>query len=170
MWRSFWGNAASADARHLPLGVKLRLLHRATLPSLTYRASRWPPQKFIRSAVDKLQRKMTGILLRLEVSPNETPADFNRRRGRVAGSYCKKAGWWSDTWFKRAILWDEHVNRAHQHRSWCAPLLLWRDSLWLQERRLARGSASSAAGRTATRSYHGRVHARWQEAIAFAKL
>jgi len=170
MWRSFWGNAASAGAAHLSQPLKLRLLQRATAPPLHYRASRWPPQKFIKSQLDITQRKMVGVLMKVAPYPEEAPEQFRRRRGRLAKQVCDVHGWWSKQWFTRAIAWDSHSRRPRNQYSWSAAVIQWkwRDAAWLQQRRSERGT-SSLAGRTDTRSFRGRVQQRWETGIDYAR-
>lgn len=169
MWKSFWGNAAAKGSNGLSLGTRLGLLGRATAPALMFRCSRWPPQKHIKKQLDATQRKMTAILLRVIPFPCESSAEFARRRGRVASKFCNKYGLWGDRWFRRAIAWDDHVRRPRNSECWSAALLRWRGEQFLQGRRVAQGSDTVFAGRTATRSCQLRVQQRWESGINFAK-
>ena len=75
------------------------------------------------------------------------------------------------------MAWNDHVRRDHVGLEWNKKFLELRDSRWLRDQRaLFAPSASSRrnpwtifAGRTGTRASPGKVQARWEEAIEFAK-
>jgi len=92
MWRSFWGNAASAGAAHLSQPLKLRLLQRATAPPLHYRASRWPPQKFIKSQLDITQRKMVGVLMKVAPYPEERLSSSGNAEAALQSKFAMSMG------------------------------------------------------------------------------
>jgi hypothetical protein len=176
MWKSFWANPGAAAADGLARDGKLALMSRAVLPQLSFRCSRWPPQRQIGSEVDKIQQKMTASLLRLPREPGEEADSYVKRRGRAARKICSERGLWSNHWFGRSLAWDEHLARPRNFVSWPAKLREYRGRQWLIEQRASfapsvasRGSTASVfAGRTGTRSFPGKVQARWHDGIDFA--
>ena len=98
---------------------------------------RWPPQKQIADELDRLQRKMTAILMRVPRHADEPIDFFVRRRGRLAASVCKRHGLWSLHWFDRATKWDDHLSRDRNSHSWPARLRSYRDREWFLQRRIA---------------------------------
>jgi len=177
MWKAFWVNPGATSAAQLAHDKKLALMSRAVLPQLSFRCSRWPPQRQIASELDNLQQKMTASLLRLPPAPGEEAEDYVRRRGRAARKICTEQGMWSNHWFGRATRWDEHLARPRNWKSWPARLREYRGRQWLIERRAhfapsvaSRSSTASVfAGRTGTRSFRGKVHTRWHDGIDFAR-
>ena len=168
MWKSFWANPGANSARHLERAERLSLMQRAVLPLMSFRCSRWPPQRQIACEVDTLQQKMTASLLRLPRDPGELPEDYVRRRGRLARKICSEHGLWSQHWYTRARHWDEHLARPRNSNSWSSKLRNYRGKEWLIERRAQFSSASLLAGRTGTRSFQGKVQVRWHDGIDFA--
>ena len=174
MWRTFWANPGSKDARALSTDQRMSLLAKAVAPQLDYRCSRWPPQKVIAQELDRMQRKMVSTLLHTPRNPGEEAEDFIRRRGRLAAGKCRNVGQWSHRWFRRALDWNEHLERPRNGRSWASSLLHYKDRQWFMARRASllpmNGfSGSCIAGRTETRAVRGCVHARWHDGIELAK-
>ena len=176
MWKAFWANPGATAAGHLGCSDRLTLMHRAVLPQLSFRCSRWPPQRQIGSEVDTLQQKMTASLLRLPRDPGEEAEHYVRRRGRIARSISYEHGRRSQLWFGRALSWDEHLARPRINQCWPAKLRNYKGKEWLMERRAlcapaaasSAGTASVFAGRTGTRALPGKVHVRWHDGIDFA--
>ena len=110
MWKSFWANPGTKAASHLSQAARLALLRRSVLPQLTFRCSRWPPQRRISQELDAMQQKMVASALKLSPATGEAADSFVRRRGRAARSYCHDAGRWSYHWFERAVRWDDHLS------------------------------------------------------------
>jgi hypothetical protein len=177
MWKSFWANPGSKAATALPHSNRLALMGRAVLPQLSFRCSRWPPQRQVACEIDHLQQKMTACLMRPSRKPGEEAADYVRRRGRLARKVCVEQGVWSHKWFGRATQWDDHLARPQNFHSWPAKLREHKGKQWLMERRASfaptvasRDSSSSIlAGRTGTRSFRGKVNTRWHDGIDFAR-
>jgi hypothetical protein len=177
MWKAFWANPGANAADHLPRCSKLSLMSRAVLPQLSFRCSRWPPQRQIGSELDHLQQQMTASLMRLPRFPGEEVDVYVRRRGKAARKICSERGAWSNHWFGRALDWDEHLARPRNLASWPAKLRDYRGRQWLIERRASfapsvasrRSSVSVFAGRTGTRSFAGKVHTRWHDGIDYAR-
>ena len=165
MWRAYWANPGSKDARPMGHSKRLSLLDRAVAPQLDCRCSRWPPQKTIALELDSMHRKMVATAMRIQRYPFEDIADFVRRRGRAAAVQCRQTGQWSRRWFKRAADWNEHLERPRNGDCWSSKLLHFRDREWLIQKRMSLlpsdcTSGSCLAGRTGTRTSRGKVHAR----------
>ena len=165
------------DAFHFSIGDKMSLMRRAVLPQLSFRCSRWPPQKQIAVELDRQQQKMVASMMKVPRIPGEEAADYVRRRGRLANKICKTHGTLSSHWFSRCVKWDEHLSRARNMHTWAARLREYHGKQWLIERRaqFAPSSASrsspssSSAGRTGTRAIHGKVHMRWHDGVDYAR-
>ena len=69
--------------------------------------------------------------------PFEDIADFVRRRGQVAALQHRQTGQWSQRWFKRAVDWNEHLERPRNGYCWSSKLLHFRDGEWLIQRRMS---------------------------------
>ena len=177
MWKAFWANPGANAARGLGQSSKLALLQRVVRPQLSFRCSRWPPQRQIASEVDRLQQKMVASVVRLPRVAGEEAADYVRRRGRLARKSCAEQGIWSQHWFSRAVHWDDHLCRPLNFATWPAQLREHRGKQWLMDCRAslapARSSSSSEvsvlAGRTGTRTFSGKVHTRWHDGVDFAR-
>ena len=171
MWRAFWANSASREARNLSFSAKWDLMGRSVTPQLNFRCSRWPPQKQIADELDTLQQKMSTILVRVPRSPGEDAASFVRRRGRIVRKHCKEKGLWSVRWFQRAVAWDNHLARPGSSRCWSARLRNYHGRDWLMQRRLSftPSTGSTLAGRTCTRAFPGKVFMRWHDGIELAR-
>ena len=177
MWKSFWANPGSKSARGLSAAYRLSLMNRAVLPQLSFRCSRWPPQRQIAIELDHIQQKMTPTLLRIPRNEGEELDSFVRRRGRAARKCALGQGLWSQHWFGRSVRWDDHLSRPSNFHTWAAKLREYHGKEWLIDRRASfapstasrESTASATAGRTGTRSVHGKVHMRWHDGIDFAR-
>ena len=177
LWRAFWSNPGSRDARPLPSTTKFHLLGRAVLPQLLFRCSRWPPQPQIAKELDGIQRKMASTILNVPRLSGELSADYVRRRGRLAGQKCKSEGLWSNMWFNRAVRWDEHLARPRNANTWAARLRCFHDRNWFIQRRVSflpyvmasSSPASALAGRTSTRVGQAKVNTRWHDGVHYAR-
>ena len=178
MWKSYWANPGATAAQNLSVPNKLALMSRVVTPQISFRCSRWPPQRTVAVEVDTLQQKMTASLLRLPRLEGEEADSYVRRRGRAARKQCSHHGLWSQQWFKRVIAWDEHLSRRRNFHTWAAKLRDYRGKTWLMQRRASfapstasiDSPASATAGRTGTRSFAGIVHTRWHDGVDFAKF
>ena len=174
MWRAYWANPGSRDAVHVSVGSKLAILRRAVLPQVSFRCSRWPPQKQIAKELDKMQQNMTASIVRLPQIAGEDAPEYVRRRGRAARKLCRDAGSWSSHWFSRVRNWDDHLARERNQHTWAARLQNYHGKQWLIDRRIALAPASSAsvsifAGRTGTRAAPGHVFTRWHDGVDMAR-
>ena len=173
MWRSFWSNAGGKTAASLPTSSRLSLVKRTVTPQLSYRCSRWPPQKQIADELDRVQQKMISIALRQPRLPHEEVQDYVRRRGRAARRICQKHGPWSNHWFARAAALYKHLSRSRNGTVWSAQLRDYHGKKWLEEQRASfivseTSSTSILAGRTGTRAFVGKVHTRWHDGVEYA--
>ena len=164
MWKAFWANCGSKTVRKAPASVKCLLLNRCCKAGLDYRCSWWPPQPAIAKELDRMQTRMMAVIMQLPRVSDETPADFVRRRNRLAASECRTIGRWSIHWYKRAVQWDNHIARNHSPTCW--PMLLrdFHDDSWLLEQRAANNFHGAQ-----TRASPGRPPMRWQEGVALAR-
>jgi hypothetical protein len=169
MWRAFFANCACQNARALPAESRLRLIDRAVLPVLDYRSTRWPASRQRGAEMDRMQRKMAVIAMRVPMMIGEPVADFCRRRARLAGVHCRQVGLWSIRHATRVLAWRDHLERPANAAAWPAALLHHRGRRWLEQRRLACGSTSVIAGRTGTRAAPDHVHTRWHDGLEYAK-
>ncbi len=174
LWRAFWGNCKDRRlGKDIPRSIKL--LERSVYPILSFRTSRWPPQKTIASEMDRTHASMLASIQRTPPFPGEEHNCFLRRRMRLAHSKAKDQGIWSDRWYHRFVLWNEHLDRHPAHP--CARILKTRDSNWLMQRRIPFvatnpmrwASWTSLAGRTDTRLNSGHVAQRWESGLELAK-
>ena len=177
MWRAFFGNFGNRIVKKVPVEQKVLTVKRAVQPLLTYKCSIWPPQVTLAKEIDGVQRKMISILAPTRRRPTEDARQHAKRQSRQANALARQTGLWSKYWFDRAVAWDGHVRRDHVGLEWNSKFLELRNSAWLRDQRaLFAPSVSSRsnpwtifAGRTGTRSSPGKVQARWEEAIEFAK-
>ena len=164
MWRAYWGNCRHHSLKKASVHIKLALLERCCKSSLSYRCSRWPPQPTIAKELDRLQARMVAAMLRTPRLPAELPADYCRRRNRLAASHCQKEGRWSTLWFRRALAWHDHVERGHSAWSWPMLLRNFYDDVWLEEQRFI--ASNQGIG---TRVARAMPVTRWHEGISHAR-
>ena len=133
---------------------------------------------------------MTAMALRIFRYPTEPWDEFNKRRARMSARVIERNnGWWTKSWFTRAVAWDDHCRRSLAVQSrvlknptdimscatnfpWPPLLLDWNGLEFLRERRTfhtrSRGS-ESVSSRTVTRAGRGFVHTRWHDGIINAR-
>ena len=180
MWRAFYANFGRAN--NARTGSQLRVaddvivLSRAVRPILDFTSVRWPPNLQRFSEIQRLHRRMVGMILRVRRRPGEDPTAFGRRRAFEASSAITRAArgrphaQWGHRWLSRVIQWDGHIERAHATPpSWPSLLRSWRGEEWLAQRRAERGSPSVFAGRTGTRTGPGAPAVRWHDGVRFAR-
>jgi hypothetical protein len=172
LWRSFWRNSGCRKARAIGTSERLDLLARATLPALSFRVSRWPPQKQIGLELDAVQRRMIAVCLKIRLQRHETLAAYVRRRNREISAVTRKCGEWSRMWWSRAAKWDDHL---HRHPESPASIIAsCHGPNWLLSLRAVWATISTnnprawsvTAGRTDTRVCAGRPQPRWRESIS----
>ena len=126
-----------------------------------------PPSEILGQEVDRLQRSMVRVLLRVRPSYGEDWKDYHDRVSRSVDRHLDGVSRWSSVWFKRAQDWHKHVMRhpeSFEHK-----ILSYRSADWLRQRRLDLQGNSAAwnseSGRTDTRSHAAYIFPRWEEAI-----
>ena len=143
---------------------------------MSFRVSRWPPQKVIAQELDQMQAAMIASILRRRPLPGEGLAIFFRRRMRDAHVIARSQGTRSSKWFRRFEKWNEHLDRHPEHAS--SHVMATRASPWLQARRAVFAASSSIrtnswtslAGRTDTRNHRGFVAQRWESGREFGRI
>ena len=153
----------AVSEKKLPVRCKLALLERATKPVLSFRVARWPFQATRAMQLDRVQRKMLGILLELRPGPDASAVDFIRLRAREAGRLQREFGSWSKLWATKVISWNDHIQRERNHATWASQLSTLRTPQKLQQRR------SQLGGRPQTRAQSGWIQTRWFESILAAE-
>ena len=118
--------------------------------------------------LDRLQRKMVGMCLRVPMLDSDTPESYVRRRARLISQQIPYSGSWYFSWRLRVLDWDEHLQRPINGACWMAKLRNYRGAGWFHLRRAFFASARATAGRTNTRVGPGRVHTRWHDGIEAA--
>ena len=169
MWRAFFANCTSRDAKLVDPMRRMALMRRTAEPSLLYRCTRWPCRPNLESMLDQHQRRMVSLLLRLPRLPGEAVDVYCRRRGRASANHARAMGLWSLKHAERVVSWFDHLLRERNAESWPAMLLLWHGQEWLRECRLRMFSTSVDAGRTGTRGAAAKVAMRWHDGVTVAK-
>ena len=162
IWRAFWKNCRSHHLKREPQ-KRMQLLDRSVFPAVSYRVSRWPPQKVVAQQLDRVQVNMIASIRKLPPLPFEEPGHFNNRRMKDAHSFLRQTSTWSSRWFNRFHEWNEHLSRHPDHPA--SRILATRGSEWLRRRRanyaatnpVRWNSWTSLAGRTNTRVCRGHV-------------
>jgi len=165
VWGSYVHSCSSAAATKLPLGLKLRLLDRAGRAAVDFRSSRWPTTPTAARLLDSLQRRCLILAQRLPRNCDETMESWCYRRSRAAGALARDRGLWSTRHVQRARAWRDHLLRERNHDSPASILFRFHGAQWRAQRRLAAGSARTAAGRLRSRVLP-HVHARWEDSVA----
>ena len=159
---------------------KAKLLQRTVLSNFLWKVSRWPFQKSVAVAMDKVQCSMMAIIVPCPRANNEGIDHFCRRRLRQARNICQQVGFWSTLWCKRVIDWNEHIKRGARYSHMCSRLLNYHASSWLQEQRqsfvpsnpLSQSASRHTlfSGRTGTRMNIGRPQVRWHDGCELATM
>ena len=118
--------------------------------------------------MDQLQRRMTAIIMSVNMLPGETPETLGRRRNQLVATRCREEGLWSKIHCERVIAWRNHLLRRHNSNSWAAMLYDFHGFDWLYQQRLDLNS-NPLAGRTGTRSMAGFVATRWHDGVKYAE-
>ena len=167
MWRAFFANSGAATAAKLSVKDRMALLERSVVPVLHHRDTRWPPNLKTGADLDRLQRKMVASIQRIARTPGELPADYVRRRNRVATGQIRRVGAWSTTHCQRVLDWDAHCRRPRNQNSWASKLLDFHGEGWLNERRLE--ASRGAESRLNCRACQGAPAPRWFEGVKYAR-
>ena len=168
MWRAFFANSGAATAAKLSLKDRMALLQRSVAPILNHRDTRWPPNQKTAADINRLQRKMVASIQRVARTAGESPADFARRRNRLATAQIGHIGGaWSATHCQRVLDWDAHCRRPRNGNSWAAMLLDYHGESWLNARRLE--CQRDSQSRLDSRACCGGPAPRWHEGVNYAK-
>ena len=123
-----------------------------------------PPFQFFLSFPGHVSRESFFPPHSPESLPNKTPPPW--AVGLKGHSFvtppASQTGRWSDSWRSALVLWNGHVQRAHDPGSWSGPVAEWHDLYWLLEQRVANSSQGSFAS-TRTRAVRGPPSKRWAE-------
>ena len=167
-WKRYFLGAGSKGAAKLSMKVKLQDIDVVCWPSFAYRCTWWSVAKTSLAAVRSVQNAVVASCLRLPRQIGEDDAAFARRRNKEAAKWIGPQRCWARRVAANILSWDEHIRRASK-TSWATILVRYRDSRWLQARRLLQKSASIFSGRLASRAAPSRPHTRWEEGVEHAK-
>ena len=167
MWCAFWKNCVGPKVRGLSVENRCSLLARSVEPLLNFRNTRWPWTQSLAYCQDKLQRRFLSQFVHIEQLPGEEVHTFHRRRMRAIAALIRQRGTWSKLHARRVVAWASHLARPRNLTSLAAMLHSWRDSSWLERRRL--DPDTGGAHRPGTRSAPGPVVKRWDEALEAAQ-
>ena len=104
-WNSFYANCAGVESSKLTLKTRLLMISRAVTPVLRFKWARWPFTTSRALQLDAVQRRMFGILLRLQRCPGQEIDAYVRRRGRCTADLQRQHGSWSAAWAKSVGGW-----------------------------------------------------------------
>ena len=162
LWRSFFANAKAMGTSKLPASARVKLIERATRPHVDQHCVRWPFTHQRAEWLDIIQRKMLASVSKITPLEIEEMNAFLRRRGRLVRKLQNDCTAWSSRWARHVCLWDDHIRRSANSRTWTAQLLLIRSPSELAIRR-------AVLGRPRTRNQPGFCCTRWYEAVAKAR-
>ena len=168
--RAFWRGVGSSWARRASESQRIHRMDKTVWALLVFHVSRWSMSPALMDQLDRFQRKLVAIVLRLPRRQNEDIHAYITHRGRHAAEGARRAGLWGLRCSARVLSWDEHLLRQRNAWAWAAMLRKWHDSSWLEQRRLAFGTGSVTAGRTGTRARAAGVCARWESGLQLAKM
>lgn len=147
----------------VPVSQRIRALDTVVFPVISYRAPSWAPSTTLLAEVDALQRRCASLAEDVRPYPLEDIGAFRRRRGRIAAVALAGTRSWSRRVVELASArLAECTGSGALSRTWLGALLAYKPEEWLAERRVARGSASVAAGRIGARAGPGRVAPRYE--------
>ena len=111
MWGVFFKKMTGKRVDYLAVEQRVVELNRHIWPILAYRCSGWPTNKAITDAIDAIQTKMVGLLLRVAPWPDEPIGEFLRRRGKSASALISSTFRWSEGQMTRFVNWFRHCQR-----------------------------------------------------------
>ena len=155
-------NIGSTRARALSVALSLKRLDSLVASVIFFRAPRWPFKLTLARQLDRLQRQMLKIILRVRPLPAETAEGYSRRAAKIVARIQDARGAWSCLWASRIISWGLHIQRNTANNSWPSKLMHIRSSAELNERR------ALYAQRTGTRSASGWCQTRWSDGVSKA--
>ena len=183
MWRSFWANCRCRGWRALNLPRMMKLMNRAIEPLVLFYLSPVPPESRFVEELNKVQRKMVRLVMRLFRYPLESHGHFASRASRAAAHAIEvHSRWWALRWVQRTEKWYRHLLRDYDRQdlvwskvrsealdtsfSWASLLLRHHNAQWLAGRRVLTPTSSRTDTRLASL---GRPHARWEESVIRAR-
>ena len=158
-WRAFLANVGGPKAGALPTSLRIDQLERVVKPIIFYRASRWPFTLTVAKKLDRLQRRMLRLCVKVSSLPSDTPETYGRRAARVVSSIQVHIGSWGVLWAERIITWSAHHLRNTDGACWASRILTIRSTHELNVRR------SQQNARPLTRVSSEFVNRRWTDSI-----
>jgi len=168
MRKAYFAGCCHRTFSSWPAARRVQYVDRRLRPLLHFRCARWPCEAGIRNRIDALQRKGFGMAMALPCRRGEEVSAFLRRRALAAREHIQRLGLWSADHAKLVLKWDAHLRRERNSESPAARVLQWHDGAWLQEQRVAAGSARATAGRLRRRVVR-HVFPRWEEGVEHAR-
>ena len=98
--------------------LKLKRLDALVFPIINFRVTRWPFSVARAKTLDRVQRKMVGVIINISVMPEESKESFWRRKHKLINSLIPKHCRWSAIWAKRIVCWHEHVQQNGAGACW----------------------------------------------------
>lgn len=108
-WRQFWANIGRPTFKAFTVRLRLKRLESLVFSVINFCESRWPFSLTKAKSLDRVQRKMVGIIVNISVHPEESRESFWRRKNTLISSFIPKHRRWSAIWAKRSVCWHEHV-------------------------------------------------------------
>lgn len=165
--RCFWKNSNIFLSDSVPIETKMKKLNGEIASIWLYRAASWPWSKTLAHDLDKKQKKLTAISLKLPKYQHETWDQYHARRCRSIGKASALVKPWSLLFLHSVIGWASHICRDHLHIA--RDLLLQNDARWLQTQRMPWAGKSSFwslhCGKTTTRARSGKPQVRWSDIL-----
>ena len=124
---------------------------------ISFRLSRWPFTLSKAKALDRVQRKMVGIMLGVRLHPPESYEAFFRRKNMLISANMKRK--WSAALANQIVSWKQHVDRNTANCCWAARLANFRTPAELSRLR------SLNNGRPLVRADAGFTSIRWFESV-----
>ena len=168
-WKAFFAGAGHMRARNVQTSKRINSLNRSVSMLIRFYSPAWPPCATLRKRLDAMQHSMLAIIQRVPRLPDESDAQFARRRAKAMSQSATTMGRWSRLHITCSTNWHAHLERHQGDGHWLGFLHGWRDAEWLRSRRVSVGSASALAGRTSTRRSCGGISKRWGDGIALAR-
>ena len=131
-------------------------------PIVLYRATRWPFTLSTAQHLDRVQRRMIRLALRIKFLTTETQEGYARRAARVVANIQRERGPWSVLWSEKVITWSAHILRNRHGCSWGANILDVRSTTEVATRRALNGN------RPQTRLVPGFCPRRWTDGVSAA--
>ena len=158
-WKQFWANIGKPVFKPCHAQLKLTRLDTLVFPIINFRLSRWPFSIAKAKILDRVQRRMVGVIVNISVMPEDSKESFWRRKNKVISSLIPWHCRWSAIWAKRIVCWHEHVQRNTAGACWAHKLFSFRDPQALADLRTLN------YGRPDVRAASGFTSIRWYEAV-----